>query len=167
MANQVQEVAAGERFEFGKNWSRFLANLAEPQIEDAVRSLPVSYTHLDVYKRQPYTVLGLLGMFISAAFIFRTGSRGGFLAVIGAIVAVYFTIRQASTKFKMLALLGVLGLSAIVAAAANPIAFKRLTDIALADQSSADSQDVLFANSSQMAREAVSYTHLDVYKRQV
>jgi 2-polyprenyl-3-methyl-5-hydroxy-6-metoxy-1,4-benzoquinol methylase len=39
VANQVQEVAAGERFEFGKNWSRFLANLAEPQIEDAVRSL--------------------------------------------------------------------------------------------------------------------------------
>jgi O-antigen ligase len=100
-----------------------------------------------------YTALGLLGMFICAALVFRTGSRGGFLAVIGAIVAVYFTIRQASTKFKMLALLGVLGLSAIVAAAANPIAFKRLTDIAVADRSPADSQDVLFANSSQMARE--------------
>jgi O-antigen ligase len=101
----------------------------------------------------PYTVLGLLGMFICAALVFRTGSRGGFLAVVGAIVAVYFTIRQASTKFKMLALLGVLGLSAIVAAAANPIAFKRLTDITLEDRAPSGSEDVLYAGSSQMARE--------------
>ena len=39
MAQHVKEVAAGERFEFGKNWARFLANLQEPQIEDAERSL--------------------------------------------------------------------------------------------------------------------------------
>jgi 2-polyprenyl-3-methyl-5-hydroxy-6-metoxy-1,4-benzoquinol methylase len=39
VAQHVKEVEAGERFEFGKNWARFLANLQEPQIDDAVRSL--------------------------------------------------------------------------------------------------------------------------------
>ena len=33
------EVAAGERFEFGKNWARFLKTLSEPQIAEAQRSL--------------------------------------------------------------------------------------------------------------------------------
>lgn len=33
------EVAAGERFEFGKNWQRFLGVLTEQRIENAVRSL--------------------------------------------------------------------------------------------------------------------------------
>src|SRR5579862_4907181 len=39
MQTNAQEVSAGERFEFGKNWARFLASLSEPQIESAVESL--------------------------------------------------------------------------------------------------------------------------------
>jgi 2-polyprenyl-3-methyl-5-hydroxy-6-metoxy-1,4-benzoquinol methylase len=39
MTTYVQEVRAGERFEFGKNWSRFLNNLSEPQIAMAEESL--------------------------------------------------------------------------------------------------------------------------------
>ncbi len=39
MGIQAQEVAAGERFEFGKNWTRFLSTLTEPQIQHAVQSL--------------------------------------------------------------------------------------------------------------------------------
>ena len=35
----VAEVAAGERFEFGKNWARFLKSLTEDQIVEAQRSL--------------------------------------------------------------------------------------------------------------------------------
>jgi 2-polyprenyl-6-hydroxyphenyl methylase/3-demethylubiquinone-9 3-methyltransferase len=35
----VAEVAAGERFEFGKNWARFLKSLNEDRIEEAQRSL--------------------------------------------------------------------------------------------------------------------------------
>jgi 2-polyprenyl-6-hydroxyphenyl methylase/3-demethylubiquinone-9 3-methyltransferase len=34
-----QEVAVGERFEFGKNWKRFLSVLDEERIENAIRSL--------------------------------------------------------------------------------------------------------------------------------
>ncbi len=39
MGIHAQEVDAGERFEFGKNWTRFLAHLSDPQIEAAVQSL--------------------------------------------------------------------------------------------------------------------------------
>jgi SAM-dependent methyltransferase len=39
MRTQGQEVDAGERFEFGKNWARFLSTLTEAQIENAVESL--------------------------------------------------------------------------------------------------------------------------------
>jgi 2-polyprenyl-6-hydroxyphenyl methylase/3-demethylubiquinone-9 3-methyltransferase len=35
----VAEVAAGERFEFGKNWARFLTSLNEDRIVEAQRSL--------------------------------------------------------------------------------------------------------------------------------
>jgi 2-polyprenyl-3-methyl-5-hydroxy-6-metoxy-1,4-benzoquinol methylase len=35
----ADEVARGERFEFGKNWSRFLAHLDDERIAEAVRSL--------------------------------------------------------------------------------------------------------------------------------
>ena len=35
----VAEVAAGQRFEFGKNWARFLKSLTEDQIVEAQRSL--------------------------------------------------------------------------------------------------------------------------------
>lgn len=39
MSEHAVEVAAGERFEFGANWSRFLRNLSEERIADAERSL--------------------------------------------------------------------------------------------------------------------------------
>ncbi len=39
MGIQAQEVEAGERFEFGKNWARFLAGLTESQVESAAESL--------------------------------------------------------------------------------------------------------------------------------
>jgi 2-polyprenyl-3-methyl-5-hydroxy-6-metoxy-1,4-benzoquinol methylase len=39
MRTQLQEVNAGERFEFGKNWARFLASLTDPQVEQATESL--------------------------------------------------------------------------------------------------------------------------------
>ena len=40
MGNQVrEEVEAGERFEFSRNWARFLSGLDQSQIESAVRSL--------------------------------------------------------------------------------------------------------------------------------
>jgi 2-polyprenyl-3-methyl-5-hydroxy-6-metoxy-1,4-benzoquinol methylase len=39
MGTQAEEIQAGERFEFGKNWARFLSNLSGPQIEMAVGSL--------------------------------------------------------------------------------------------------------------------------------
>src|SRR6266566_9845590 len=34
-----QEISAGTRFEFGKNWRDFLANLQQRQIDEAERSL--------------------------------------------------------------------------------------------------------------------------------
>src|SRR5258708_10952823 len=39
MATHAQEVAAGERFEFGENWARFLQSLTESQIQGAEQSL--------------------------------------------------------------------------------------------------------------------------------
>jgi len=39
MSTYVSEVRAGERFEFGKNWSRFLDHLSEEQITTAEQSL--------------------------------------------------------------------------------------------------------------------------------
>ena len=35
----AQQVAAGERFEFGRNWSRFLATLNETRLEESVRAV--------------------------------------------------------------------------------------------------------------------------------
>jgi len=37
--NHAKEIAAGERFEFGKNWARFLRVLDDQRIEEAERSL--------------------------------------------------------------------------------------------------------------------------------
>ena len=39
MPQHAQEVAAGERFEFGKNWARFLSTLRDERIERAEASL--------------------------------------------------------------------------------------------------------------------------------
>ena len=39
MTQQVQEVAAGERFEFGHNWRRFLDELSDERIQKAQESL--------------------------------------------------------------------------------------------------------------------------------
>jgi 2-polyprenyl-6-hydroxyphenyl methylase/3-demethylubiquinone-9 3-methyltransferase len=39
MSKQAAEVARGERFEFGKNWQRFLSLLDDERIDEAVRSL--------------------------------------------------------------------------------------------------------------------------------
>jgi 2-polyprenyl-6-hydroxyphenyl methylase/3-demethylubiquinone-9 3-methyltransferase len=39
MPTHEQEIQAGERFEFGKNWARFLRALTEPQIQFAEQSL--------------------------------------------------------------------------------------------------------------------------------
>lgn len=39
MQTHAQQVSAGERFEFGRNWARFLASLTEPQIQSAMESL--------------------------------------------------------------------------------------------------------------------------------
>jgi 2-polyprenyl-6-hydroxyphenyl methylase/3-demethylubiquinone-9 3-methyltransferase len=39
MGTHAKEVQAGERFEFGENWARFLETLTEPQIQVAEQSL--------------------------------------------------------------------------------------------------------------------------------
>jgi 2-polyprenyl-6-hydroxyphenyl methylase/3-demethylubiquinone-9 3-methyltransferase len=39
MSQHATEVAAGERFEFGKNWAWFLETLTDEKIEEAVKSL--------------------------------------------------------------------------------------------------------------------------------
>ena len=39
MSEHSQEVAQGERFEFGKNWSRFLEALTDRRISEAENSL--------------------------------------------------------------------------------------------------------------------------------
>src|SRR5271169_1283545 len=39
MSQHATEVAAGERFEFGKNWAWFLETLNDEKIEEAVKSL--------------------------------------------------------------------------------------------------------------------------------
>ena len=39
MSQHATEVAAGERFEFGKNWARFLQTLNDDKIEEAIKSL--------------------------------------------------------------------------------------------------------------------------------
>ena len=39
MSEHAEEVMAGKRFEFGRNWSRFLTKLDDARIEDAERSL--------------------------------------------------------------------------------------------------------------------------------
>ncbi|HXP88259.1 MAG TPA: class I SAM-dependent methyltransferase [Bryobacteraceae bacterium] len=56
MGIHAKEVEAGERFEFGRNWARFLSTLTESQIENATESLRVmlgcdrSPTKLAAYK---------------------------------------------------------------------------------------------------------------------
>ena len=42
MSSFGQEVARGGRFEFGKNWSRFLSVVDQPRIDEAVRGLQYS-----------------------------------------------------------------------------------------------------------------------------
>src|SRR5580704_1844171 len=39
MTQHATEVAAGERFEFGKNWERFLQTLNDDKIAEAISSL--------------------------------------------------------------------------------------------------------------------------------
>jgi len=39
MSQHATEIAAGERFEFGKNWARFLETLNDDKIEEAIKSL--------------------------------------------------------------------------------------------------------------------------------
>jgi hypothetical protein len=97
-------------------------------------------------------IIGGLGVFIAAVFVFRTGSRGAFVAIVVMIFALFFTLRQNSAKIKMLAMLVVLGFCGIIAAFSNPVALRRLTDITLADRPTAY-PDVLYSLASQMARE--------------
>jgi 2-polyprenyl-6-hydroxyphenyl methylase/3-demethylubiquinone-9 3-methyltransferase len=65
VGNQVREVEAGERFEFGRNWTRFLSSLDESQIESAVRSLQ--------------TMLGITGL--SGRSFLDAGSGSGLFSL--------------------------------------------------------------------------------------
>jgi O-antigen ligase len=99
-----------------------------------------------------FTILGVLGISVCVLFLFRTGSRGGFLGVISVVIALGFTVRKASAKLNILAILVVMGLAAFVTATLDPVAFRRLTDIALSDASPVNDAQELYAGSSQQAR---------------
>ena len=51
MTGHAAEVSQGKRFEFGKNWSQFLALLDEPRISEAERSLQVMLDVKDLHGR--------------------------------------------------------------------------------------------------------------------
>ncbi|HUA87310.1 MAG TPA: class I SAM-dependent methyltransferase [Bryobacteraceae bacterium] len=67
MGNQLREVAAGERFEFGKNWAAFLAKLDGEQIESAVQSLQKMLGTKDLHGRSFLDAGSGSGLFSLAA----------------------------------------------------------------------------------------------------
>jgi len=67
VGNQLREVAAGERFEFGKNWAAFLAKLDGEQIESAVQSLQKMLGTKDLHGRSFLDAGSGSGLFSLAA----------------------------------------------------------------------------------------------------
>jgi len=67
VGNQLREVAAGERFEFGKNWAAFLARLDGEQIESAVQSLQKMLGTKDLHGRSFLDAGSGSGLFSLAA----------------------------------------------------------------------------------------------------
>ena len=67
VGNQLREVAAGERFEFGKNWAAFLARLDGEQIENAVQSLQKMLGTKDLHGRSFLDAGSGSGLFSLAA----------------------------------------------------------------------------------------------------
>jgi hypothetical protein len=101
-------------------------------------------------------LIGGLGAAGAALLVFETGSRGELLAIAGAILALIFTLRRNSARLKLVAVIAILGVSAIVAAVSSPAAFRRLTDISFSDQPSGGDGDL----GSQLAREELLRTSL-------
>jgi O-antigen ligase len=123
--------------------------------ELALRLLLVACTFIYlIYRGSSFVrLLGMIGIGLASILVFKTGSRGAFLAVVAVLLTLFFTIRQNSARVKMAVLVAVLGACAFIAALSNPVAFRRLTDITIADRPVGEEGDVLYAGSSQMARE--------------
>ena len=91
-------------------------------------SIPVSYTHLDVYKRQ--------GLITAAVLLFVYEARPEMLSC---------SEERAKSRFSFKKTIAILGIAALEIGGAVSLA----------------------ASSNPDGLESVSYTHLDVYKRQV
>ena len=107
-----------------------------------------------------WRVMGSVGIAGAAILVFRTGSRGAFIAIVVAIVALFFTMRERSAKLKMASMIAILGISGLTAALYNPAAFRRLTDITFSDRPVGD--DAIYAVASQFAREELLRISLEL-----
>ena len=142
-----------------------------------IRSIPVSYTHLDVYKRQVSTVndAGTHGNFLAQGTLsvplFREAKlHGDIEAAQAQMESVNQQLADLRTHIEQqirVALLDVDATRQLVDVARSNVELATRTVSDETDRVNAGVDDNLPLVEAQSSLASVSYTHLDVYKRQI